>query len=110
MYNAVKLTLKAGLTPRVDFIFGLPRENEEDIENTIQVMSDLVKMGAKINTHSFMPMPNTPFAREKPGKLPKKLLRVIELMNSTGIAWGYWKKQEKLAVEIAKYLNTYRRA
>lgn len=110
VYNAVKLTLKAGLTPRVDFIFGLPRENEEDIENTIQVMSDLVKMGAKINTHSFMPMPNTPFAREKPGKLPKKLLRVIELMNSTGIAWGYWKKQEKLAVEIAKYLNTYRRA
>jgi hypothetical protein len=31
-------------------------------------------------------------------------------MNSTGIAWGYWKKQEKLAIEIAKYLNTSRRA
>ncbi|MHA1479624.1 MAG: TIGR04013 family B12-binding domain/radical SAM domain-containing protein, partial [Promethearchaeota archaeon] len=45
VYNAVKLTLEAGLTPNVDFIFNLPNETEEDIDLTIDFMYKISDMG-----------------------------------------------------------------
>ncbi len=104
VYNAVKLTLKSGLKAYVDFIYGLPNENDEDIQLTFKFMKTLTEMGAKIHAHSFMPLPKTPFA-----KMPVKMFthafnKQINLLNRQGILFGEWKKQEKLAMKISKYL------
>ncbi len=105
VYRAVKLTLKAGLKAKVDFIFGLPGEEKEDIKATIKVMEDLAKMGAIIHAHTFMPLPQTPFAYKKPGKIDPELLKTINKLLGKGLLFGDWKAQEELAEKIYKYFQ-----
>jgi B12-binding domain/radical SAM domain protein len=57
IYRAAGLAAAAGFDANVDFIFGLPGETEKDAEQTIKVMEDLVKLGARIHAHTFMPLP-----------------------------------------------------
>jgi len=106
VYNAVELTLKSNLKANVDFIFGLPGEEEEDIDLTIKVMNDLTDMGARIHTHSFIPLPQTPFAKENASRINEKVQSAVKTLTSKGFAFGDWKKQERMAVKIAKYLKT----
>ncbi|MFX1258296.1 MAG: TIGR04013 family B12-binding domain/radical SAM domain-containing protein [Promethearchaeota archaeon] len=106
IYNAVELTLKSKIRANVDFIFGLPKETEEDQKLTIKVIKDLINMGARIHTHSFIPLPQTPFAKETVRRRNKKIKQVIKNLTSRGFAFGDWKKQEKMAIKIAKYLKT----
>jgi B12-binding domain/radical SAM domain protein len=105
VYNAVKLTLEAGLTPNVDFIFNLPNETEEDIDLTIDFMYKISDMGAKIHSHTFMPLPLTRFAYEDVKDVDEKIIKTISKLSSQGLAYGEWKKQEKLAKDISKYLK-----
>ena len=103
--NAVDLTLKAGFKAYVDFIFGLPEENEEDIKLTTKLMHNLARKGAKIHAHSFIPLPQTPFAKKSPKKIRGKVQKSIKTLTSTGFAFGDWKTQEHLAIRIFKYLK-----
>jgi B12-binding domain/radical SAM domain protein len=106
--NAVDLTLKNNLKINVDFIFGLPGEDDEDIELTITLMKNLSEKGARIHAHSFLPLPQTPFAKESAGKINKKYIKEIKNLISKGIAFGNWKKQEQLAFRITKYYENKR--
>ena len=106
VYKAVELTLKAGLKANVDFIFGLPGKTEEDIRLTIKVMSDLVKMGARIHAHTFMPLPQTPFAKAPAGRIDKSIRKMIRELIPKGVVYGDWREQERIAKKIAKYLKT----
>ena len=106
LYKAVELTLKAKIKPNVDFIFGLPKETEEDVKLTLNVMKDLALKGARIHTHSFMPLPQTPFANEPVSRISLNVVDVINDLTSKGFAFGNWREQEKLAIKIAKYLKT----
>jgi len=106
VYNAVELTLKAGLKANVDFIFGLPGETEEDIRCTIKVMSDLVKIGARIHAHTFMPLPQTPFAKAPAGRIDESIRKMIKELIPKGIVYGDWREQERIAKKITKYLRT----
>lgn len=103
--NAVDLTLKTGFKAYIDFIFGLPEENEEDIKLTIKLMRNLARKGAKIHAHSFIPLPQTPFAKKSPKKIRGNVQKSINMLTSTGFAFGDWKRQEKLAIKISKYLK-----
>lgn len=106
VYRAVSLTIKNGLLANVDFIFNLPNEQDEDINKTINFMKELSEMGAKIHTHTFMPLPLTVFAHEDVKEIKEKTRKVISKLSSKGLAYGDWKKQEKLALNIAKYFRT----
>lgn len=106
VYNAVELTLKAGLKANVDFIFGLPGETEEDIKLTIKVMTDLVRMGARIHAHTFMPLPQTPFAKAPAGRINKAFRRMIGELVPKGTVYGDWREQGKIAKKIVRYLKT----
>ncbi len=106
IYNAVELTLKANIKPNVDFIFGLPKETGEDIRLTIDLMKDLASKGARIHTHSFIPLPQTPFANESVRRISLNVVDEINDLTSKGLAFGNWRKQERLAVKIARYLKT----
>jgi len=108
--NAVELCMNANLKANVDFIFGLPNESEEDIKLTINLMNILTKKGARIHTHAFIPLPQTPFAQRKVKPISEKLKKVVSKLNSKGLAFGEWKKQEQLAIKISQYLRQTRDA
>lgn len=106
IYNAVELTLRSGFIANVDFIFGLPGETEEDIRLTIQVMSDLIKKGAKIHAHTFMPLPQTQFVKAPAGQLNKDIEVMIMELIPKGIVYGDWREQERIAKKIFRYFKT----
>ncbi|MEO0130789.1 MAG: TIGR04013 family B12-binding domain/radical SAM domain-containing protein, partial [candidate division WOR-3 bacterium] len=60
IYKATEITIKNNLKANLDFIFGFPNEKEEDIKETIKVIKDLIKIGARIHLHTFIPLPQTP--------------------------------------------------
>ena len=105
VYNAVKIAIKKGVSVSLDFIFGLPGETKEDIDKTIKVMRDFIKMGAKIHAHTFMPLPQTPFAKAKPGKVDRRIIMAVRHEIPKGIVYGTWHNQQILAEKIAKYLQ-----
>ena len=63
-------------------------------------------MGAKIHAHTFMPLPHTVFANEPVKEINEKTRKIISELSSKGMAYGEWKKQEKIAKNIANYLKS----
>jgi B12-binding domain/radical SAM domain protein len=103
--KAVELTLKNNLKINVDFIFGLPGENDEDIALTIRMMKDLSNRGARVHAHSFIPLPKTPFARKDAIRIKDTYRKVINTLISKGFAFGDWKRQERFAIKYNKHLR-----
>lgn len=101
IYNAVDVTRQAGLKAKVDFIFGLPGETDEDIASTLNVIQDLSRSGAKIHAHTFMPLPRTAFENETAGKIGPALKKELNRLCANGIIYGQWQQQEKIAAGIA---------
>ncbi|MFX1277449.1 MAG: TIGR04013 family B12-binding domain/radical SAM domain-containing protein [Promethearchaeota archaeon] len=106
IYKAIKITVESGLIANVDFIFGLPGEEKEDIEDTIHLIKNLIKMGAKIHAHSFIPLPMTPFEKKSVKSIDSDLQKLIKSLTSEGKAFGDWKKQEENAIKISRYIQT----
>jgi B12-binding domain/radical SAM domain protein len=105
IYKSVELSIKFNIKPIVDFIFGLPGEEEEDIEDTLKVMKDLVQMGAKIHAHTFIPLPQTPFQFKKSGKVDEKIKNFIKENLKDKIVFGDWGVQQKLGKKIEEYFK-----
>ncbi len=105
IYNAVYIINKYGFTPIVDFIFGLPDETPDDIQCTIKLIKDLVKMKAKIHAHTFMSLPQTPLERKKSSFLPEFLIEQLNLLISKGAMFGQWQKQQVLAKKIYEVIQ-----
>ncbi len=103
--RAVDITIQAGLKANVDFIFGLPGENEDDILLTIELMKELANKGARIHAHSFIPLPQTPFAYENVKKISELIKNTAEKLTAKGKIFGDWRKQEMLAIKISKLLK-----
>jgi B12-binding domain/radical SAM domain protein len=97
VYRATEIIVAAELTPVVDLIFGLPGEEPEDVTATLQLMEDLVDMGAVLHTHTFMPLPGTPLQDAPPGSVNPELHPLLDRLASQGHLVGQWRKQEDLA-------------
>ena len=106
VFSAASRTLAAGMMPYVDFIFGLPGETRKDLDETIRVIHELAAMGAMIHAHTFMPLPQTPFAQQPPGRIPGRLRPVIKELIRNGELFGIWRKQEIEAERISRYLRS----
>lgn len=104
--NAVKISVKHGFRPNVDFLFGLPTETQQDAQQTIDLANKLADMGAKIHNHTFMPLPGTPFREEAAGSIDKEVKQQIVELTSRGKAYGRWNNQ----LSIAKELENLRRS
>jgi B12-binding domain/radical SAM domain protein len=94
IYRAAELAAAYGFSADVDFIFGLPGETEKDAELTLKVIEDLVALGARIHAHTFMPLPQTPFAGEIPVPLSARTEKFLRTLCSRGRAFGQWEKQK----------------
>jgi B12-binding domain/radical SAM domain protein len=95
--RAVALAREAGLDASVDFVIGLPGEDEDDRAATRALMAELAGKGARVHAHAFMPLPGTPWARATPGRLDPATAALLERLASAGRAHGQWKRQERLA-------------
>ncbi|MFZ5797235.1 MAG: TIGR04013 family B12-binding domain/radical SAM domain-containing protein [Thermodesulfobacteriota bacterium] len=105
VFRAARLTVQAGFAAYVDFIFGLPGEEEEDIRLSIAAMHDLAKIGARVHAHTFMPLPGTAFAGAPPGRVAPRLRRELDMLIARGHAFGEWERQQGEAARIAAYLR-----
>ncbi|MEN3013872.1 MAG: TIGR04013 family B12-binding domain/radical SAM domain-containing protein [Endomicrobiia bacterium] len=62
VYKAVELLTKANFKVNLDFIFGLPYEEDTDIQQTIKVIEELTnRYKVYIHPHIFTPLPSTKF-------------------------------------------------
>jgi len=100
--NAVEILRKYGFRVDVDYIFGLPSEDEEDVELTLNHMRKVVTLGGRVHAHVFLPLPGTPLARAPPGRIPVKVRKFMYKLLGRGFLYGQWERQERLAQMIAK--------
>jgi B12-binding domain/radical SAM domain protein len=103
--NAVKLILEFGFTANVDFIFGMPGETQEDIDASLDFMKRLTDMGARVHSHTFMPLVGTPLSNGKPGIVDEKTKGMLESLRSRGLEYGHWKQQETIAKTTTNFVK-----
>jgi len=102
VFSAVDLAIQNGFQVAVDYIFGLPGENEEDERDTIQSITKLIKRGAKIHAHSFLPLPGTQLSNAQPSLISPILRHFLGKIARDGFLFGQWQTQEKIAHTIKK--------
>jgi len=95
--HAVKIAMNYGFKVDVDFIFGLPFEEKEDVLETLNTIRKLIDLGAKIHAHVFLPLPGTPLSDFSTRELEPPLKKEIFKLIGKGMLFGDWMKQEKLA-------------
>ncbi|MBL9022531.1 MAG: TIGR04013 family B12-binding domain/radical SAM domain-containing protein [Myxococcales bacterium] len=91
--RAVKTAAKWGFRPNVDMLFGLPGEEEEDRDATRRLMQELVDLGGRVHSHTFLPLPGTPLASAPGGTVDGAIARDLELYEARGRSYGSWRTQ-----------------
>ncbi|MEU8192298.1 TIGR04013 family B12-binding domain/radical SAM domain-containing protein [Microbispora amethystogenes] len=107
--DAVRIAAEFGFRPNVDFIFGLPGESAEDQEASLRLAADLADLGARIHTHTFMPLPGTPWRDADPAFIPLATMRELDRLAQRGDAYGHWRKQAEHAARLAETAKAYPR-
>jgi B12-binding domain/radical SAM domain protein len=98
--RAVRVSLEAGFVPDVDFLLGLPGETVEDRRASIAFARELVALGARIHSHSFMPLPGTPLAAARPERIEETIRLSMENLESQGAMHGHWRHQQHVAAQL----------
>ena len=100
--RAVELSVKAGFRPDVDFLLGLPDEEEEDRVASMRLAERLVAMGARIHSHAFMPLPGTPLRDAVPSPIEPETMLAMARLESKGKAYGQWGRQVVTAEDLVR--------
>jgi B12-binding domain/radical SAM domain protein len=103
VYRAVEIVTRAGLIANVDVIFGLPGETAADAKLTLTMMDRLAAMGARIHSHTFMPLAGTPLAAAPPGTADRETRNALGRLAGEGKQFGSWARQERLGKEVARF-------
>jgi B12-binding domain/radical SAM domain protein len=106
--RAVGVILAEGLAVDVDFIVGFPDETDEERAESLEFMRGLIQMGARIHTHTFLPLAGTPLYNRDASAVDPDTRRGLEQLASSGFAFGQWRTQEKQGREIPEFLRTLR--
>jgi B12-binding domain/radical SAM domain protein len=80
--EAVSLARKYRFKIIVDFIFGLPGESTADLRESLKVMEEIVRLGARIHAHLFAPLPQTPFSKEQPGRVDPVVMGALDQLKA----------------------------
>jgi B12-binding domain/radical SAM domain protein len=104
--HAVSLARRSGYRVIVDFIFGLPGESAADIQETVAVIKEICALGARIHPHAFVPLPQTAFSGEKPGRIPAEVVRLLDNLQRQKAIYGDWVAQRRLAHQVWKSTRT----
>ncbi|KUG20967.1 MAG: TIGR04013 family B12-binding domain/radical SAM domain-containing protein [Methanomicrobiaceae archaeon] len=87
--RALDLCRESGMTPVVDFIVGLPCEDDEDERATLDLIRTVTRYGIA-HVHYFMPLPNTPLADTRPRRLLPETERYLGRLALSGKVTGSW--------------------
>ena len=90
---AVRYALEAGFRPEVDFIVGLPGEDDEDRAATRRLVAWCADQGARVHGHIFMPLPGTSLADAPPGRPDPDTVALLASLEGRGAAFGQWRRQ-----------------
>lgn len=93
--RAVRCAREAGLTPIVDFIFGMPGETEEDRRLTLELVREIAAAGGVIHAHPFTPLPGTPWASERAVPLTAEVRRALSRLAGQGALYRDWGHKER---------------
>lgn len=85
--NAAELLLAAGYKVVVDFIFGLPDEDDESALESIGWIEEW-KDRVVVHAHPFMPLPGTEWESKQPGAVPDFLLKYLRSLEGQGRIFG----------------------
>ncbi|WP_328807969.1 TIGR04013 family B12-binding domain/radical SAM domain-containing protein [Nonomuraea antri] len=107
--DAVRIAVEHGFRPNVDFIFGMPGEDEGDQRDSLKLAADLAELGARIHTHTFMPLPGTPWRDAEPAFIPLATMRELDRLAQRGDAYGHWRKQAEHSARLAETAKAYPR-
>lgn len=89
--RAISMLQEFNLNAELDFIFGLPGEKSEDIKENFNFFNEILKgkyKNVKIHTHTFMPLPGTPFMNEPRGKIDPEIMKIVGKLSKIGKAYG----------------------
>jgi len=103
--NAVEILRRYDFRVDVDFIFGLPYEDDEDVELTIKAMERIIELGGIIHAHYFMPLPATPLFKYKPKPIHPKILKFLNKYEGRGRVFGYWRRQIDISYKILELIE-----
>jgi radical SAM superfamily enzyme YgiQ (UPF0313 family) len=98
--HAVSLARQFGYKVIVDLILGLPGETSADVRETVSLIDTLLHYGARVHPHAFVPLPQTPFGKERPGNIPQEIVRAIQKMSQQNAIYGDWVEQRRMANRI----------
>ncbi|MCA1933154.1 MAG: TIGR04013 family B12-binding domain/radical SAM domain-containing protein [Calditerrivibrio sp.] len=96
--NSIELFLKYKFTVDVDFIFGLPFENDESIKETLNWIEKWYKR-VRIHSHYFMPLPGSRWENMEPTTIPDYFEKYIKSLEGKSRLFGQWNTQ----LNFAKY-------
>lgn len=82
-----------GLIPVVDVIFGFPGEQEEEQEETVELVQEVCKKGF-VHAHRFIPLPGTPLANSTPTPVIPHAQAVLGALALAGKVTGSWNEPE----------------
>ncbi|USH00011.1 TIGR04013 family B12-binding domain/radical SAM domain-containing protein [Thermococcus argininiproducens] len=105
--QAVEYMLEYDIEPVVDFIVGLPNENEESQRKSIEFMKWIMRKGGKVRAHYFMPLPGTPWARCKPSPLSEEMKKFLGRMAAKGYIEGSWGVQIELSKKLQRLIEEF---
>lgn len=105
--DAVALMAGAGFVPRVDFIFGLPGESDDDRRRTRELIEHLTgTYGARIHAHLFTPLPGTPLALTRPQPIDAATRELVEALRGRGLATGHHTDPDRLSRHLSEYIRS----
>jgi B12-binding domain/radical SAM domain protein len=91
--SAIDMTRDGGLIPVVDVILGFPGEEEEEQEETIELVREVCRNGY-VHAHRFVPLPGTPLASSLPTPVLQKAKTVLGSLALAGRVTGSWNEPE----------------
>jgi len=101
--DAVEHMIRAGFVPRVDFIFGLPGETDEDRRATRDLIEHLTATwGVRVHAHVFTPLPGTPLWRAVPSPVDAATKGLVEALRGRGLATGHPTDPDRLAPHLRR--------
>jgi len=101
------LTIRAvDLVPIVDFIYGLPGEEESDRRETRAFMQRVADLGAIVHGHVFMPLPGTPMGKAPPAPVDLETRDLLDRLAGVGLQIGKWRAQEQTALRVDAFRRT----
>ena len=98
--RAVEIILGADLKPIVDFILGLPFEEESDQVRSVEFMREIIQMGGRVRVHHFLPLAGSALGDMEPAPIARSVMSEIGRLALVGGATGSFTEQMRMAREI----------